>query len=503
MIGRTRWILAALALGTMLVAAQARAQEPRHALSATGERFEVVVKNDPIAPGATAPLDVFVSDFETNAPVAGAEIALTARDAGAEVWSGVAAAVDAARPGVYRASFQAPGRTVELNLLVTVRAAGVEEKFALEGLEVGAHGGEHGDAPGGNRRPSALWLSFAALFVSLAVVLATALRRRRGAGGRAAMVALALPWAIAAGAAFAPPAHAHEGHGDAPSLVGGAVAAGGSVYLAKESQFLLGVRTERVRRELLHRQLAVIGHAAPRGGVEVELTAPQAGRLSFPGGRTPIVGRSYRRGQEIARLAVVDELSLRAPQAGIVTGVFAVHGQLVQPGQKIVSLLDPSVVWVHADVFESDLERVRHATRAVIGSPALPGTSLPGKLVAIGATQGEVPGAVETWFEVPNPEGRLKIGALVDVGIEEPVADSSLVIARSAVFERDGKKLVFVHIAPERFQAREVVLLEGFGPSVAVRSGLAPGERVVTAGGYQLLSSPPVAPSAPAAAAGH
>jgi multidrug efflux pump subunit AcrA (membrane-fusion protein) len=91
---------------------------------------------------------------------------------------------------------------------------------------------------------------------------------------------------------------------------------------------------------------------------------------------------------------------------------------------------------------------------------------------------------------VPNPGERLKIGALVDVGIEEARVDSSIVIARSAVFEKDGRKIVFVHTTPEHFEAREIELLEGVGPRAAVRRGLAPGDRVVVAGGYSLLSAP-------------
>jgi hypothetical protein len=56
-------------------------------------------------------------------------------------------------------------------------------------------------------------------------------------------------------------------------------------------------------------------------------------------------------------------------------------------------------------------------------------------------------------------------------------------VPRSAVVERDGKKLAFVRIAPERFVARELSLgWPGQGDTVAVSSGLQPGERVVVAG---------------------
>ena len=60
---------------------------------------------------------------------------------------------------------------------------------------------------------------------------------------------------------------------------------------------------------------------------------------------------------------------------------------------------------------------------------------------------------------------------------------SSPAVPRSAVVERDGKKLVFVRLAPERFVAREVTLGWSEDSAVAVEAGLQPGELAVVAGG--------------------
>jgi multidrug efflux pump subunit AcrA (membrane-fusion protein) len=148
------------------------------------------------------------------------------------------------------------------------------------------------------------------------------------------------------------------------------------------------------------------------------------------------------------------------------------------------------VVWVHGDVFESDLASIGGARRATIVSPAYPDRLFEGRAVAIGATQGDVPGAVEAWFEVPNPGGLLKIGAVVEVGIEQGRPDSSLVLPRSAVVEKDGRRLVFVHTAPEEFTAREVMITSRLGERVAVRGSLEAGERVVVSGSPSLLAAP-------------
>jgi cobalt-zinc-cadmium efflux system membrane fusion protein len=448
----------------------------RHVLTAISDRFEVVLKNDPLSPGSKTALDLYLSDFQTNAPVAGATVGLKLRSDARELWSGSATA--SKRAGVYTVPFQAPADTGSFTVLVTVTDAKGEERFALSGLEVNR---EHAPTNGLARRgvPWAWGLGVAVVLLVGLIVLS---RRRTPAATVALILCLVL----------APSARAHEGHDAAPSTSGAPVGPGAQVYVAKESQFLMGIRTEPLVGQPVQKRLSVLGRVAPRGGGEIEIVAPQSGRIFFAGGQAPVLGQGVKKGGSIGRLRVVDDLTLRAPLTGVLTGVFVVNGQLVEAGQKLMTLLDPSIVWVHADVYEADVASVQGSTRAVITSQSMPDLALAGRRVALGVTQGEVPGAIEGWFEVPNPGGRLRIGALVDVGIEQGGAESALVLPRSAVFEKDGRKLVFVHTAPERFTAREVILGTSLGARVAVTGDLAPGDRVVATGGYPLLTAPVV-----------
>lgn len=145
-----RRLLGAL-LGALLISIPAGAHEGhdqappvsgaplvRHTLTAVSERYEVVLKNDPLVPGRAARLELFLSEFTTNAPVEHAEISLNLRAGARELWKGDAAATG--RPGVYAVSIEAPADTGSLTVLVTVRAAGREDRFALAGLEVDTPG---------------------------------------------------------------------------------------------------------------------------------------------------------------------------------------------------------------------------------------------------------------------------------------------------------------------------------------------------------------------------
>ena len=448
----------------------------RHVLTALSDRYEVVLKNDPLRPGLKTAMDLYLSDYQTNTPVSGAAVSLSLHSGGRELWKG--STTSSQRAGVYTVPFQAPADTGSFTMLVTVAGVGAEERFALSGLEVTrAHAGSGSPS---QRGFGWLWFLGAGLVLLVGLVFTA---RRRAAAARAALILCLV---------LTPSARAHEGHDAAPTASGASVGPGAQIHVAKESQFLLGIRTEPLQRQPVQKRLSVLGRVAPRGGGEIEIVAPQSGRIFFAAGHAPVLGQSVTKGEAIARLRVVDDLNLRVPLTGVLTGVFVVNGQLVEAGQKLMTLLDPSVVWVHADVYEADVASVQRSTHAAITSQTMPDLALTGRRVALGVTQGEVPGTVEAWFEAPNPGGRLRIGALVDVGIEQGGVDSALVVLRSAVFEKEGRKLVFVHTAAERFAAREVTLGTSLGTHVVVTGDLAPGDRVVVLGGYPLLTAPVV-----------
>ncbi|MBK6424347.1 MAG: hypothetical protein IPF77_19445 [Gemmatimonadetes bacterium] len=61
-----------------------------------------------------------------------------------------------------------------------------------------------------------------------------------------------------------------------------------------------------------------------------------------------------------------------------------------------------------------------------------------------------------------------------------------VVIPAAAVLDEDGRAIAYVQPEGERFEKRELTLGGRDGERVAVVSGLAPGERVVTGAAYQV-----------------
>lgn len=441
---------------------------------ASSARHELVVSAPELTPLAESQLELYVNEWATNAPIEGAVVKLEFRPRSGGSAAAKAVAAATTQPGVYRAEFHSPAAGA-YNVVVSLQSPLGADEFALSGFVVSATRA----APKARARGPLLFIGIGAL-VALLLVLAIARFGPRRAGTVGVLLAMLLTPAV----------RAHEGEDHGAPVV--AASAGGEVQLAKASQFLLGIRTEIASPQPLSRQLALIGHVAPRGGAEVELVAPQAGRVYFGRGGSPTLGAPVTRGRTLATLIIVDSLALRSPLTGVVTAVHVADGQRVEAGQKLLSLLDPSVVWVHADVFGRDLGLLEQASRASITNEGYPGVVFPGRRLSLGASTGDVPGAVEIWFEVPNPGARLRVGLPVQVSVPIGGEEPLVLLPPDALLDRSGGARVFLHTAPERFASRAVTVVSRYGDRVAVR-GLNAGERVVVRGASGLLGATPVA----------
>lgn len=294
---------------------------------------------------------------------------------------------------------------------------------------------------------------------------------------------------FAAVSGLASPVHAHEGHDAGPASSSGALQAGGTVWLAKESQFAAGIRTIVAQPDTRPAQLALLGRVVPSPRGQADVLAPQSGRLDNGAGAFPVLGQPVTRGRTLASLLVIDALPIHAPIGGVISEVNVVAGQTVQAGEKLFTIVDASQVWVHADVFPVDIATASAATRALITVPGLTdGPALTGRKVASGPTAGETPGTLELWFAVPNERGLLKIGAIANVAVESAQRETGISVPRSALLDQNGQSVVFVHTAPEQFVLRAVTVQTGAGDPVLVTSGVAAGERVVISGAYQILT---------------
>lgn len=102
--------------------------------------------------------------------------------------------------------------------------------------------------------------------------------------------------------------------------------------------------------------------------------------------------------------ARIDQLRTRRDDrsiAGIIDGVvdrtFVETGEYVRPGQRLLMIHDPENVWVAANVKETEIDRFRIGSRAVVQVDAFPGREWTGRITWI------APAASSEFALLPNP----------------------------------------------------------------------------------------------------
>ena len=87
---------------------------------------------------------------------------------------------------------------------------------------------------------------------------------------------------------------------------------------------------------------------------------------------------------------------------------------------------------------------------------------------------------------LPNEEGRIRAGMLVEAHVTEIDRPNAIVVPRDAVVEGRGGKVAFV-VVDDVVQSRPLELGPSVGEKILVKSGLVAGERLIVAGQLQVV----------------
>lgn len=182
-------------------------------------------------------------------------------------------------------------------------------------------------------------------------------------------------------------------------------------------------------------------------------------------------------------------IAVKAPISGVIVASHVTPGENIEPQKLLFEIIDPSRVWVEAEVYEMDLALFEHAKRAEIVSEAYPSERFIGKLSFMGQQLDPGSRTVKAVFEVDNPAGHLRQGMFVTVYIETETQETGPMLPEAGIVNVGGQKVVYVKVGPETFVGR-VVEIKGFwGDKAMVSSGLNAGEIVVIQGMYQVRTS--------------
>ena len=177
---------------------------------------------------------------------------------------------------------------------------------------------------------------------------------------------------------------------------------------------------------------------------------------------------------------------LHAEFDGVITATKAEIGQVVQPGQAVVSIVRPEEREAVVDVPDHLAENLRPGSGFIVTSEADPSTRVKGTVREIAPQADLATRTRRVKITLVDPPLSFRLGTIVKAVAGIGVG-AEIELPSSALLERDGKTFVWVvDAATNKVSIREVKIGAREADSFRVAEGIAPGTRVVTAGVHSL-----------------
>jgi len=514
---------------------------------ANSEKYELLLKYEPIKGGEDAIMLLYVSDFNTNKAIDNAKLEISAAEDDKLKFT-----VTHLEAGIYELKGKFPANKA-YSLTISINSSNGPDLMVLENIEVGKVFSV-AEAPHEENllsRNNILLLLGGIGLGALIVLIILGIRNRKIHPKYAATVLLLLSLPLSTTKISA---HGGEDHGDEAAAKNTPASGASDTFLVpKESQYLFDILTGSIATENFLSSNDFLGTVIPSTTGMAVIQSPQTGKIISLRAR---VGQKVSRGQVLAvveqsidagtqvdlltqrnnaeaeynaakaqydRLKTIADIaakkdvqeaearfrsaesnrrllrqlgstgngnsklvSLTSPISGIVGSFNYAIGAIVNAGETLFSVTNLSQVFIEAQIYSKDVQVLKNAREILATSNADP--SIRGKLKLISTAQ-SVNNANQTQkyiFELSDAEGDFKIGQNITVRVMSGETSRQLVVPNSAITEINGKPAVFVKNSPESYTVSYVQKGADNGTQTSILKGLQAGVRVVNMGTYQM-----------------
>ena len=190
--------------------------------------------------------------------------------------------------------------------------------------------------------------------------------------------------------------------------------------------------------------------------------------------------------------SAADQVSIRAPRAGVVIDVGAAPGEFAKSldnANPLCTIADLSDVWAVGDVYEKDVASIRVGAPAAVAVTAYPGETRTGRVTAIGSAVDTTTRTLKVRVVLANPGRQLKPDMFATIRAVRAVR-TAVLVPEAAVLREGSSAFVYVQRIPGHFVRRAVTLgQDADHDQLEVMTGLTPGDTVVVDGAELLRAA--------------
>ncbi len=517
---------------------------------AGSDLYELLFKYQPITPGKEATLKLYVSNFNTNAPVDSASVQITVEDN-----PNIKLTVKQADKGLYEVKGIFPEKK-SYNFTVNINSSLGPDLILIKNIETGKQLPiAHEEAVVIKHWYQSTWFYITAgLLAGMLLMFFIMKKTTRRVSAGIIILFLFLPTSIYNTAS------AHGGEDDnAAGKTGGSLST--TFIVEKESQFLFNILTQKIEPGNFNQSTLVLGTvvASPQGKAVIQ--SPQTGKIISlktnpgqmvsagqviavveqtidAGTQSSITAQNsdwkakrneaeaqytaakiqYDRLMKIADIAAKKDITeakarleqaeknrslyqniplqkvqgakyfnLSSPISGIVGNYNYAVGSVINSGETLMEVTNLNKVFVEAQAFAADAIQLKSLDKITTSSTNKADTTqYQLKLISTAQEVNAANQSQKVIFEIVNPKGQFKIGESINLYLFSKNVSTQLVVPNGAVAEINGKPAVFVKDKAEQYSISYISKGNTNGQYTTILKGVEEGERVVTTGVYQM-----------------
>jgi RND family efflux transporter MFP subunit len=177
--------------------------------------------------------------------------------------------------------------------------------------------------------------------------------------------------------------------------------------------------------------------------------------------------------------------NLLAEFDGVVTATQAETGEVVQPGQTVLTIARPDVREAVVDVPEGVGRGLRPGAPLRVALQADPTVAAHGSVREIAPQADPATRTLRVRIALDQPPNSFRLGTTINASLAAE-ASTDLTLPPTALLERDGTTMVWVVDETAQTVGLRDVAITRDGGDIRVLGGLTPGARIVTAGVHSL-----------------